>query len=124
APSLPLHDALPIFRRPRQRHLRQPARWDRRGTGRRRPGRRADRRARGPLGRRRGVLGRGRLHRGRRPGGGSMRARFILGEIVTGLWRNIAMVISVVIVTAVSLTFVGTGMLMQKQIMDMKSTLV
>src|SRR5690625_7261123 len=53
-----------------------------------------------------------------------MRARFILGEIVTGLWRNIAMVISVVIVTAVSLTFVGTGMLMQKQIMDMKSTLV
>src|SRR5690625_5733966 len=53
-----------------------------------------------------------------------MRARFILGEIMTGLWRNIAMVISVVIVTAVSLTFVGTGMLMQKQIMDMKSTLV
>ena len=53
-----------------------------------------------------------------------MRARFILGEILTGLWRNIAMVISVVIVTAVSLTFVGTGMLMQKQIMDMKSTLV
>ena len=53
-----------------------------------------------------------------------MRARYILGEIVTGLWRNIAMVISVVIVTAVSLTFVGTGALMQKQIMDMKSTLV
>ena len=53
-----------------------------------------------------------------------MRARYILGEILTGLWRNIAMVISVVIVTAVSLTFVGTGALMQKQIMDMKSTLV
>ncbi|MFC7376276.1 permease-like cell division protein FtsX [Brachybacterium sp. GCM10030267] len=53
-----------------------------------------------------------------------MRARYILGEIFTGLWRNIAMVISVVIVTAVSLTFVGTGLLMQKQIMDMKSTLV
>lgn len=53
-----------------------------------------------------------------------MRARYILGEILTGLWRNIAMVISVVIVTAVSLTFVGTGVLMQKQIMDMKSTLV
>ena len=53
-----------------------------------------------------------------------MRARYILGEIFTGLWRNIAMVISVVIVTAVSLTFVGTGALMQKQIMDMKSTLV
>lgn len=53
-----------------------------------------------------------------------MRARFILSEILTGLWRNIAMVISVVIVTAVSLTFVGTGLLMQKQIMDMKATLV
>ena len=53
-----------------------------------------------------------------------MRARYILGEILTGLWRNIAMVISVVIVTAVSLTFVGAGALMQKQIMDMKSTLV
>ncbi|MGP9682791.1 permease-like cell division protein FtsX [Brachybacterium sp. AOP3-A1-3] len=53
-----------------------------------------------------------------------MRARYILGEILTGLWRNVAMVISVVIVTAVSLTFVGTGLLMQKQIMDMKDTLV
>ncbi|WP_114855898.1 permease-like cell division protein FtsX [Brachybacterium sp. YJGR34] len=53
-----------------------------------------------------------------------MRARYILGEIFTGLWRNIAMVISVIIVTAVSLTFVGTGLVMQKQIMDMKATLV
>ncbi len=53
-----------------------------------------------------------------------MRARYILGEILTGLWRNVAMVISVVIVTAVSLSFVGAGLLMQKQIMDMKSTLV
>ena len=43
-----------------------------------------------------------------------MRARYILGEILTGLWRNISMVISVIIVTAVSLTFVGTGALMQK----------
>jgi cell division transport system permease protein len=34
------------------------------------------------------------------------------------------MVISVVIVTAVSLTFVGAGLLMQKQIVDMKNTLV
>ena len=53
-----------------------------------------------------------------------MRARYILGEIITGLWRNVAMVVSVVIVTAVSLSFVGTGLLMQKQIMDMKATLV
>lgn len=53
-----------------------------------------------------------------------MRARYLLSEIFTGLWRNIAMVISVVIVTAVSLTFVGVGMVMQKQILDMKATLV
>lgn len=53
-----------------------------------------------------------------------MRARYILSEILTGLWRNVAIVISVVIVTAVSLTFVGTGLLMQKQIMDMQNTLV
>lgn len=53
-----------------------------------------------------------------------MRARYIISELLTGLWRNIAMVVSVVIVTAVSLTFVGAGMVMQKQILDMKSTLV
>lgn len=53
-----------------------------------------------------------------------MRAQYLLSEILIGLWRNIAMVISVVIVTAVSLTFVGAGMLMQKQIQDMKATLV
>ncbi len=53
-----------------------------------------------------------------------MRAQYLLSEILIGLWRNIAMVVSVVIVTAVSLTFVGAGVLMQKQIMDMKATLV
>lgn len=53
-----------------------------------------------------------------------MRARYILGEILTGLFRNIAMVVSVVIVTAVSLSFVGAGALMQKQIVEMKHTLV
>lgn len=53
-----------------------------------------------------------------------MRARYILAEIVQGLWRNITMVISVVIVTAVSLTFVGAGMLMQKEIIELKRTLV
>lgn len=53
-----------------------------------------------------------------------MRARYVLAELGQSLWRNIAMVISVVIVTAVSLTFVGVGALMQKQIMDMRATLV
>lgn len=53
-----------------------------------------------------------------------MRARYIVAEILSGLRRNIAMVVSVVIVTAVSLTFVGAGILMQKQIVEMKQTLV
>ncbi|WP_058233801.1 permease-like cell division protein FtsX [Devriesea agamarum] len=53
-----------------------------------------------------------------------MRLRYVASEILTGLWRNIAMVISVIIVTAVSLTFVGAGVLMQKQIFEMKDHLV
>lgn len=53
-----------------------------------------------------------------------MRFRYVLQESFTGLWRNIAMVISVVIVTAVSLTFVGAALVMQKQIMDMREVLV
>ena len=44
----------------------------------------------------------------------------ILGEALTGLRRNASMVISVVLVTFVSLTFVGAAMLMQMQIMTMK----
>ncbi|MGQ4560681.1 permease-like cell division protein FtsX [Dermabacteraceae bacterium P7054] len=53
-----------------------------------------------------------------------MRIRFVAGEIFTGMWRNIAMVISVIIVTAVSLTFVGLGILSQHQISAMKDNLV
>lgn len=53
-----------------------------------------------------------------------MRGRYVLAEIVQGLWRNITMVISVVIVTAVSLTFVGAGILMQKEIIELRRTLV
>ncbi len=45
-----------------------------------------------------------------------MRVGLILGEALTGLRRNASMVISVVLVTFVSLTFVGAAMLMQMQI--------
>src|SRR5699024_461563 len=128
---LSLHDALPIFGEPpgrggngrcarravRGRGARagaEPGGGRRHGVlGRRRARGGPDRRARGAPGPGRGSLRRGRLRRGalrRRPlhgrdrGGAAMRARYILGEILTGLWRNISMVISVVIVTAVSLT--------------------
>ncbi len=49
-----------------------------------------------------------------------MRVGLILGEAFTGLRRNASMVISVVLVTFVSLTFVGAAMLMQMQIGTMK----
>ena len=44
----------------------------------------------------------------------------IIGEALLGLRRNISMVISVVLVTFVSLTFVGAAILMQTQIQTMR----
>lgn len=49
-----------------------------------------------------------------------MRLGFILGEVGYGLRRNLSMVISVVLVTFVSLTFVGAAALLQMQITQMK----
>ena len=49
-----------------------------------------------------------------------MRLRFILSEIGIGLRRNLSMTISVVLVTFVSLTFVGSAALLQLQIGKMK----
>jgi cell division transport system permease protein len=49
-----------------------------------------------------------------------VRAGLILSEAFTGLRRNVSMVISVVLVTFVSLTFVGAAMLMQMQIGTMR----
>ncbi|WNM25200.1 permease-like cell division protein FtsX [Demequina capsici] len=45
-----------------------------------------------------------------------MRLRFILGEVFNGLRRNSTMALSVVLVTFVSLTFVGAAALIQTQI--------
>ncbi|GLY28395.1 permease-like cell division protein FtsX [Kineosporia sp. NBRC 101731] len=49
-----------------------------------------------------------------------MRFQFILDEIVIGLRRNLAMAISVVLVTVVSLFLVGLGFLAQRQVDTMK----
>ncbi|MGO1542813.1 MAG: permease-like cell division protein FtsX [Gulosibacter sp.] len=46
---------------------------------------------------------------------------FVLGEMWQGLRRNTSMVISVILVTFVSLTFVGASMLLQLQIQSMKT---
>lgn len=45
-----------------------------------------------------------------------MRIGFVANEVGIGLWRNLSMTISVVIVTAVSLTFFGAGLLFQRQV--------
>lgn len=49
-----------------------------------------------------------------------MRAQFILSEIGIGLRRNLSMTISVILVTFVSLTFVGAAALLQMQIGKMQ----
>jgi cell division transport system permease protein len=49
-----------------------------------------------------------------------MRLGLVLSEAAQGLRRNVAMVISVILVTFISLTFVGAAILMQMQIGQMK----
>jgi len=49
-----------------------------------------------------------------------VRLGLVLGEAANGLRRNITMVISVVLVTFISLTFVGAAILLQFQINQMK----
>ncbi len=50
-----------------------------------------------------------------------MRVQLILAEAFTGLRRNASMVVSIVLVTFISLTFVGAAMLMQMQIGKMQA---
>lgn len=50
-----------------------------------------------------------------------MRVGLVLGEVASGLRRNLSVVISVILVTFVSLTFVGAAILMQLQIQQMKT---
>lgn len=49
-----------------------------------------------------------------------MRLGLVLGEAANGLRRNVSMVISVILVTFISLTFVGAAILLQLQIVQMK----
>jgi len=49
-----------------------------------------------------------------------MRLGLVMSEVGSGLRRNASMVVSVVLVTFISLTFVGTAILLQMQINQMK----
>jgi len=50
-----------------------------------------------------------------------VRVWLVLGEVWTGLRRNLSVVISVILVTFVSLSFVGAAILMQLQVQQMKT---
>lgn len=45
-----------------------------------------------------------------------MRLQFMLGEIASGFRRNAAMMVSVIIVSMISLLFIGTGLLAQREV--------
>ena len=49
-----------------------------------------------------------------------MRARFVLGEVLNGLRRNLTMTLAVVITVAVSLALFGGGLLVRAQVDQMK----
>jgi len=50
-----------------------------------------------------------------------MRANFVLSEVVTGLRRNLAMTVAMIITTAISLCFFGAGLLVAEQIGEMRA---
>ncbi len=54
------------------------------------------------------------------PEGNPMRAKYVLSEVLVGLWRNVTMTIAMIITMAVSLTMLGASLLLYWQVDDMK----
>lgn len=50
-----------------------------------------------------------------------MRANFILSEVAAGLRRNVTMTVAMILTTAISLTLLGAGLLIYRQVDDMKN---
>jgi cell division transport system permease protein len=50
-----------------------------------------------------------------------MRAKYVLAEVLTGLWRNVTMTIAMIITMIVSLTMLGASLLLYMQVEDMKT---
>jgi cell division transport system permease protein len=50
-----------------------------------------------------------------------MRAKYVLSEVLTGLWRNVTMTIAMMITMAVSLTMLGASLLLYMQVNSMKT---
>lgn len=51
-----------------------------------------------------------------------MRAKYVLSEVMVGLWRNVTMTVAMIITMAVSLTMLGASLVMYHQVGDMKKT--
>jgi cell division transport system permease protein len=49
-----------------------------------------------------------------------MRAKYVLAEVLVGLWRNVTMTIAMMITMTVSLTMLGASLLMYLQVGEMK----
>jgi cell division transport system permease protein len=53
-----------------------------------------------------------------------MRAKYVLSEVMIGLWRNVTMTVAMIITMTVSLTMLGATFVMYHQIDDMKAVFV
>jgi cell division transport system permease protein len=49
-----------------------------------------------------------------------MRIKYVLSEVLTGLWRNVTMTIAMIITMAVSLIMLGASLLMYQEVNDMR----
>src|SRR3954470_22165377 len=50
-----------------------------------------------------------------------MRLKYVLNEVLVGLWRNVTMTIAMIITMSVSLTMLGASVLMYMQVDQMKT---
>jgi len=50
-----------------------------------------------------------------------MRLKYVLNEVLVGLWRNVTMTVAMIITMAVSLTMLGASVLLYLQVDQMKS---
>src|SRR5690349_24916413 len=50
-----------------------------------------------------------------------MRFKYVLNEVLVGLWRNVTMTVAMIITMSVSLTMLGASVLLYMQVDQMKS---
>ena len=50
-----------------------------------------------------------------------MRFKYVLNEVLVGLWRNVTMTVAMIITMSVSLTMLGASVLMYMQVDQMKN---